>query len=103
MSGPEKKKQKKEKVQKSIQQAMKKASDQQDSKPSLKKLYTNKRVLLKAKELYRGKIPEGEEKYLFQYHVQGVNDDCKSFVLKFVRIYVVEDSILLKSYPACCY
>ena len=96
MSGPPRKKQK----QPSIAQSMLKTPDPQDSKVSLTKLYHNKRVLLKAKALYRGgKIPEGEEKHLFQYHVQQVNNDCKSFVLKFDRTYVEEGTHAFKMYP----
>ena len=95
---PTKKKQKTKQV--SLQQSMLKTSDHTDSRASLNKLYKNKRILLKAKELYRGgKIPVGEEKHLFQYHVHEVNEDCKSFTLKFDRVYIIEDTNKFKSYP----
>ena len=100
MAGPAKKKQKTKQV--SQQQSFFRTDDPKSSRVSCikYKIYKDRRILLKAKELYRGgKIPEGEEKHLFQYHFRDINEDCKSFLLKFDRTYIVENMNAFKSYP----
>ena len=44
---------------------------------SLRKTHTGKRILLRAKDIYSGTVPAGEEAFLFQYSVSHVNADCK--------------------------
>jgi hypothetical protein len=36
---------------------------------SLRKTHTGKRILLRAKDIYSGTVPAGEEAFLFQYSV----------------------------------
>ena len=50
---------------------------------SMNNSHQGKRVLIKAKNIYTGKIPEGEEKILFQYSIVEVNDDLKTAVITF--------------------
>ena len=47
-------------------------------------VYGGRRILLKATDIYaRSRIPEGEETYLFQYHINEVNADRKTATIKF--------------------
>ena len=50
---------------------------------SLRKTHTGKRILLRAKDIYDGTVPDGEEAYLFQYYVSHVNADCKAATIDF--------------------
>ena len=63
-------------------------------KKGLEKDYEGKHVLLKASQLYKGKhnVPDGEERYLFQYHIYQVNDDLESATIEFDECYVDEGS-----------
>jgi DNA-directed RNA polymerase len=46
--------------------------------------YKGRRILLKAQDIYgRGKVPSGEEEYLFQYIIDSINEDCKTAILKY--------------------
>ena len=56
--------------------------------------------VLKAYKLYsgNGKIPEGEEDYLFQYSVVKVNPDCRTAVVEFNSQYVIEGGYKFHNY-----
>jgi hypothetical protein len=67
----------------------------------LKNEHQGKRLLLKAKELYKGinNVPNGEERYLFQYHILTVNNDLVSATIEFDERYVEEDGHQFFNYP----
>ena len=51
---------------------------------SMNSRFTGKRILLKAQDIYgRGKVPHGEEDFLFQYNITSINKDCKTAVLQY--------------------
>eukprot|EP00957_Ditylum_brightwellii_P142809 10881038-Ditylum_brightwellii.AAC.1 len=50
---------------------------------SMNNAHQGKRVLVKAKNIYTDKIPEGEKTILFQYSIVEVNDDLKTAVISF--------------------
>lgn len=66
---------------------------------SLEKASKGKCVLLPATDIYRRRVPEGEEEYLFKYHVKSINQDCETAVLAFDESYVLEGGHEFKNYP----
>lgn len=52
---------------------------------SMNSRFVGKRILLKALDIYggHGKVPPGEEDFLFQYHIAFINNDCKSGLLHY--------------------
>ena len=58
---------------------------------SLRKTHTGKRILLRAKDIYNGTVPDGEEAHLFQYSVINVNNDCKMATIDFDEKCIVEN------------
>ncbi len=67
---------------------------------SLRKTHNGKRVLLRAKAIYNGTVPDGEEAHLFQYSVQNVNNDCKIATIDFDEKCVVENGDFFQNYPS---
>ena len=53
--------------------------------------------MLHAKSIYRGRIPDGEEKYLFQYHILKINDEATA-TLSFDNKYVEEGGTTIGNY-----
>lgn len=66
----------------------------------LNKKYKGQRILLKASDLYaRGRVPRGEEDYLFQYTIKSINDDCKTAVIEFDEQYIIDGGDKFVNYP----
>jgi hypothetical protein len=66
---------------------------------SLRKTHTGKRILLHAKDIYNGTVPDEEEAYLFQYFVSHVNADCKTATIDFDEKCIVEKGDMFQNYP----
>ena len=65
---------------------------------SLTKLHKGKRLLLKAEDIYTS-IPKGEEKFLFQYRINKVNDGGTTATLQYEWKYIEEGGTKFKAYP----
>jgi hypothetical protein len=66
---------------------------------SLRKTHNRKRsILLRAKAIYNGTVPDGEEAHLFQYSVQNVNNDCKTATIDFDEKCIVENGDFFQNY-----
>jgi hypothetical protein len=62
--------------------------------------YKGRRILLRAQDIYgRGKVPEGEEDYLFQYIIDSINEDCKTAVLKYEEKSITNGGDQFTNYP----
>jgi hypothetical protein len=66
---------------------------------SLRKTHIGKRILLRAKAIYNGTVPNGEEAFLFQYSVSQVNADCKTATIDFDERCIVEKGDMFQNYP----
>ena len=66
---------------------------------SLRKTHIGKRILLRAKDIYNGTVPNGEEAFLFQYSVSQVNADCKTATIDFDERCIVEKGEMFQNYP----
>jgi hypothetical protein len=66
---------------------------------SLRKTHNGKRILLRAKAIYNGIVPDGDEEHLFQYSVMNVNDDCKMATIDFDEKCIVENGATFQNYP----
>ncbi len=55
--------------------------------------------MLRAKAIYNGTVPDGEEAHLFQYSVQNVNNDCKAATIDFDEKCIVENRDFFQNYP----
>ena len=66
---------------------------------SLRKTHIGKRILLRAKDMYNGTVPHGEEAFLFQYSVSHVNADCKTAIIDFDEKCIVEKGDMFQNYP----
>lgn len=66
---------------------------------SLRKTHIGKRILLRAKDIYNGTVPHGEEAFLFQYSVSQVNADCKTATIDFDERCIVEKGDMFQNYP----
>jgi hypothetical protein len=58
---------------------------------SLRKTHDGTQILLRAKPIYNGTVPDGEEAHLFQYSAQNVNNDCKTATIDFDEKCIVEN------------
>ena len=58
----------------------------------LRAKYKGQRVLLKSVAIWKHAryIPDGEEDYLYQYHIEDINSDCKTATIEFDQCYVIE-------------
>ena len=65
---------------------------------SLNEGYKGKRVLLAAKDIYTGSVPDGEEDYFFQYHIIKVNDDMETATITFDNKYVEREGRVIRNY-----
>lgn len=67
---------------------------------SMNSRFVGKRILLKAQDIYgRGRVPCGEEDFLFQYHLSSINDDCKSAVLQYDEKCIKNGGNQFTNYP----
>ena len=68
---------------------------------SMNSRFIGKRILLKALDIYggRGKVPPGEEDFLFQYHLVSINNDCKSALLHYDEKCIKNGGDRFTSYP----
>jgi hypothetical protein len=68
---------------------------------SMNSRFIGKRILLKALDIYggRGKVPPGEEDFLFQYHLASINNDCKSALLHYDEKCIKNGGDQFTSYP----
>ncbi len=66
---------------------------------SLRKTHNMKRILLRAKAIYNGIVPDGEEAHLFQYFVLNVNNDCKMATIDFDEKCIVENGDTFQNCP----
>jgi hypothetical protein len=55
--------------------------------------------LLRAKAIFNGIVPDGEEAHLFQYSVMNVNNDCKTATIDFDEKCIVENGDTVQNYP----
>ncbi len=58
-------------------------SDGDEVLRGLNKAHKGKRLLISAKVLYSGRVPFGQEDYMFQYSVLSVNKDHKTLVIQY--------------------
>jgi hypothetical protein len=65
---------------------------------SLRKTHNGKRILLRAKAIFNGTVPDGEEAHLFQYSVQNMNNDCKTATIDFDEKCTVESGDFFQNY-----
>ncbi len=68
---------------------------------SMNSRFVGKCILLKALDIYGGcgKVPPGEEDFLFQYHLASINNDCKSGLLHYDEKCIKNGSDRFTSYP----
>ena len=66
---------------------------------SVNEKYRGKRILLQAKSIYKGRIPRGEEKFLFQYRIMEINDDCETAEIEYEDKCIVDGGNAFESYP----
>ena len=70
------------------------------SQEGLETLHGGKHILLKAEEILgAGNVPAGQEKYLYQYHIYQINEDCKTAIIEFDEKYVEEGGYHLVNFP----
>ncbi len=65
----------------------------------LNKAHKGKRLLIPAKVLYSGRVPFGQEGYLFQYSVRSVNKDHKTLVIQYDERCISNDSDAFQDFP----
>jgi hypothetical protein len=66
---------------------------------SLRKTHNGKHILLRAKAIYNGTVPDGEEAHLFPYSVQNVSYDCKTATIDFDEECINENGDFFQNYP----
>jgi len=66
---------------------------------SLNSTHVGKRILLRAKDLYEGNIPKGEENVLHQYSILSINADLVSAVIAYDQKCITEGSDKFRDYP----
>lgn len=67
---------------------------------SLKLSHSGKRILLEAKNIYdRGRVPHGEEEYLFLYRISNINENGTTAVIEYEGKFVVKGGDMFQSYP----
>ncbi len=66
----------------------------------LRKAHIGKHILLRSKALFKtNRIPEGEENYLWQYHIYKVDGDGKTSETEFDQRYIEEGGYTFYNYP----
>ena len=67
---------------------------------SLKLSHSGKRILLEAKNIYdQGRVPHGEEEYLFLYRISNINENGTTAVIEYEGKFVVKGGDMFQSYP----
>jgi hypothetical protein len=66
---------------------------------SLRKTHNGKSILLLAKAIYNGTVPDGEEAHFFQYSIINVNNDCKTTTIDFDEKCIVENGVTFPNFP----
>ena len=66
---------------------------------SLSTANVGKCLLLPSTDIYNGRVPKGEEDYLFKYHIKSINSDCETAVIAFDESYVLDGGHEFKNYP----
>ncbi len=74
-------------------------SDGDEVLRGLNKAHKVKRLLVPAKVLYSGRVPFGQEKYLFQYSVLSVNKDHKTIVIQYDERCISNASDAFQDFP----
>ena len=75
-------------------------SDGDEVLKGLNKAHIGKRLLIPAKVLYSsGRVPFGQEDYLFQYSVRSVNKDHKTLVIQYDEQCISTDSDAFQDFP----
>ena len=82
---------------KTVQQSL--FSNKKTLQASLSTANVGKCILLPAKDIYNGRVPEGEEKHLFKYHIKSINSDCDTAVVAFDESYIEDGGHQFKNYP----
>ena len=71
----------------------------QDILRSLNSTHVGKRILLRAKDLYEGNVPKGEENVLHQYSILSVNADIVSAVNSYDQKFITKGGDKFCDYP----
>jgi hypothetical protein len=74
-------------------------SDGDEVLRGLTKAQKGKHLLVPAKVLYSGRVPFGEEDYLFQYSVLSVNKDHKTLVIQYDERSISNASDAFQDFP----
>jgi len=82
---------------KTVQQSL--FSTKKTLQASLSTANVGKCLLLPSTDIYNGRVPEGEEDYLFKYHIKSINPDCETAVIAFDESYVLDGGHEFKNYP----
>ena len=65
----------------------------------MEKAYKGKRILLASMAIHnQGEVPAGQENYLWEYIVTGVNDNCEIGVIEFGERYALKDGGIFMPY-----
>ena len=69
-------------------------------KKGLDTLHRGQHILLKAEEIWGcGNIPACQEKYLYQNHINQINEDCKTAIIGLNEKYVEEGGYHFVNFP----
>ena len=74
-------------------------SDGDEVLRGLSEAHKGKHLLIPAKVLYSGRVPFGQEDYLFQYSVHSVNKDHKTLVIQYDERCISTDSDAFQDFP----
>lgn len=66
---------------------------------TLRQAHDGRRILLPAKQLYKGKVPAGEEHLLFQYSIDTVNNCGKTATITFDNKCIINGGDQFQNYP----
>ena len=81
------------------QQSLLFGGSRQDILRSLNSSHVGKRILLRAKDLYGGSVPKGEENVLHQYSILSINADIVSAVISYDQKCITEGGDKFRDYP----
>ena len=89
----------KKKLKQLEQQSLLFGGSRQDILKSLNSTHVGKRILLRAKDLYEGAVPKGEENVLHQYSILSINADIVSAVISYDQKCITEGGDKFRDYP----
>jgi hypothetical protein len=81
------------------QQSLLFGGSRQDILRSLNSTHVGKRILLRAKDLYGGNVPKGEENVLHQYSILSLNTDMTTAVIAYDEKCITEGGDKFCDYP----